>query len=240
MSSAKTLAPLIRLQHVYRTYTLGEVEVRVLKDVSFDIFDGELLAIVGPSGSGKTTVLNMIGGMDLPSEGRIWYGQQELTHANAASLTSYRKDHIGFVFQFFNLVPNLTAAENVQIATEICPDPIDVNEVMDLVGLSDRAAHFPSQLSGGEQQRVAIARAIAKNPAMLLCDEPTGSLDLQTGRRVLRLLADLNHRLGKTVVIITHNLAIAEIAHRVIHIGSGQVHEITENEHPIEPEEVVW
>ena len=219
---------------------MGEVSVEVLKRVSLDIRAGEFLAIVGPSGSGKTTILNLIGGLDSPTGGRIQFRQQDLTEATASRLTAYRREEIGFVFQFFNLVPNLTARENVLLAAELVAHPRDVDDALRLVGLADRREHFPAQLSGGEQQRVAIARAVVKSPTLLLCDEPTGSLDFQTGKRVLRLLVDLNRQWGTTVVIITHNGAIAEVADRVVHLRSGEITEVVEHESPIAPEEVIW
>ena len=189
---------LLRMEGVGRTFWMGEVAVEVLKSVSLNIIAGEVLAVVGPSGSGKLTILNVIGGLDSPSVGRVWYRDRDLTKATATELTRYRRDEIGFVFQFYNLVPNLTARENVLVSTEISANPLDVEQVLDMVDLIDRADHFPSQLSGGEQQRVAIARAVAKNPELLLCDEPTGALDFVTGKRVLRLLIDLNQQLQKT------------------------------------------
>jgi putative ABC transport system ATP-binding protein len=230
----------LRLEEVGRTFYLGELEVEVLQGFSLTVRTGEFLAIVGPSGSGKTTVLNLIGGLDSPSTGRLFFHSQELTSASPAELTRYRRDQIGFVFQFYNLVPNLTARENVLVATEISESPLDVDEVLELVGLTGRADHFPSQLSGGEQQRVAIARAIAKNPALLLCDEPTGALDFATGKLVLRLLVDLNQKLGKTVIVITHNSALAQVAQRVVHLRSGQITHIEQVATPTSPEEVVW
>ncbi len=231
---------LLKLERVSRTFRLGEVMINVLREITLDVHPGELLAIVGPSGSGKTTLLNLVGGMDHPSSGKIVFDGIDLTSADSAELTRYRREHVGFIFQFFNLVPNLTARENVQIAAEICAEPRDSAEVLSLVELADRADHFPSQLSGGEQQRVAIARAIVKNPALLLCDEPTGSLDLDTGRRILRLLVDLNNKLETTVVIITHNVAIAGVADRVVHIGSGQIRDIDVHVQRRSPEEVQW
>ena len=219
---------------------MGEVSVEVLKNIDLQVRHGEILAIVGPSGSGKTTILNLIGGLDTPSTGRVHYKNQELTTASPAELTLYRRNEIGFVFQFYNLVPNLTARENVMVVTEISPQPLDVDHVLQLVGLADRMDHFPAQLSGGEQQRVAIARAIAKNPEMLLCDEPTGALDFETGKLVLRLLVDLNSDLEKTVIVITHNAALAKVADRVIHLRSGEIAETELNATPIAPEEVVW
>ncbi len=239
-SSSTATDVLLRLRHIGRTFSLGEVDVRVLNDVSMDIRSREFLAIVGPSGSGKTTILNLIGGLDSPSQGQISYKNQDLTSARSAELTRYRRYEIGFVFQFYNLVPNLTARENILVAAEISRDPLEADEVLRLVGLEHRSDHFPSQLSGGEQQRVAIARAIVKSPEMLLCDEPTGALDFETGKRVLRLLVDLNEKLGKTVVVITHNAALASVAHRVIHLRSGDITSIIENEHRMAPEDVVW
>ncbi len=231
---------LLRLEGVGRTFQMGEVSVEVLKGVNINVRRGEFLAVVGPSGSGKTTILNLIGGLDSPSTGRLWYKDRDLTQARASELTRYRRDEIGFVFQFYNLVPNLTARENVVVATEISSNPRDVDEVLRLVGLSDRVHHFPAQLSGGEQQRVAIARAVAKNPELLLCDEPTGALDFETGKLVLRLLVDLNRQLEKTVIVITHNAALARVADRVIHLRSGEITEVERNAHPIAPEDVVW
>jgi putative ABC transport system ATP-binding protein len=216
---------------------MGEVAVEALKSVSRD---GEFLVMVGPSGSGKTTILNLIGGLDNVSSGRLWFRDRDLTSFAAGELTRYRRDTVGFVFQFYNLVPNLTARENVMVSTELSREPMDVEEALRLVGLEERTDHFPSQMSGGEQQRVSVARAIAKNPALLLCDEPTGALDFETGKRVLRLLLDLNKKLGKTVLLITHNAAIAQVADRVIRLRSGQIVEMHENPRPLPPEEVVW
>lgn len=232
--------PLLTLRDVGRTYVMGEVSVVVLQNVTLDVRHGEFLAIVGPSGSGKTTILNMIGGLDSPTVGQICYQGRDLTTARPSELTRYRRDEVGFVFQFYNLVPTLTARENIMVSTELSRRPRDADEVLALVGLSERAHHFPSQMSGGEQQRVAIARAIAKNPELLLCDEPTGALDFETGKRVLRLLVDLNRQLAKTVIVITHNVALAQVADRVIHLRSGQITHIDENATPIAPEEVVW
>jgi putative ABC transport system ATP-binding protein len=231
---------LLRLADVGKTFQMGEVAVEVLRHVSLEVYEGEFLVMVGPSGSGKSTILNLMGGMDRPTVGQVWYGDQELTKATAAELTRYRRQGVGFVFQFYNLVPNLTARENVMVATEISANPLDVDDTLRLVGLEHRMDHFPSQLSGGEQQRVAIARALAKNPRLLLCDEPTGALDYETGKLVLRLLVDLNDRLGKTVLVITHNVAIAEIADRVIHLRSGEIVEVTRNAQRRAPEEIEW
>jgi len=233
-------AVLLRLERVGRRFQMGEVVVEALRDVSLQIYQGEFLVVVGPSGSGKTTLLNLIGGLDWPTSGRIWFGDRELTQFRPAELTQYRRDTVGFIFQFYNLVPNLTARENVMVSTEISRHPLDVDEALRLVGLEDRSDHFPSQLSGGEQQRVAIARALAKNPSLLLCDEPTGALDFATGKRILRLLVDLKSRLDKTVILITHNNAIAPIADRVARLRSGQLVEVRCNPRPVAPEEVVW
>jgi putative ABC transport system ATP-binding protein len=231
---------LLRLDGVGRTYQMGEVAVNVLRNISLDVHPGELLVMVGPSGSGKTTILNLVGGMDKPTTGEIWYRERDLTRATDAELTRYRRDAIGFVFQFYNLVPTLTARENVMVATEIAAHPLDVAHVLEIVGLADRMDHFPAQLSGGEQQRVAIARALAKNPELLLCDEPTGALDFATGKKVLRLLVDVMRTMHKTVLIITHNTAIAELAHRVVHLRSGEVVDMRTNAQPTPPEDITW
>lgn len=232
--------PVLRLEQVDKTFQMGEVTVEALRDVTLDVFAGELLVMVGPSGSGKSTILNIAGGLDTPTAGRVWYGTRDLATFRSAELTQYRRDTVGFVFQFYNLVSNLTARENVMVSTEISHDPLEVDEALELVQLEDRLEHFPSQMSGGEQQRVAIARALAKNPALLLCDEPTGALDFGTGKRVLRLLVDLKNRLGKTVILITHNGAIAPIADRVIRLRSGQVVDVKANPRPTPPEEITW
>jgi putative ABC transport system ATP-binding protein len=219
---------------------MGEVDVPALRDASLDISAGEVLIVVGPSGSGKSTLLNLIGGMDRPTSGEIWYGGRDLARASERELTLYRRTQVGFVFQFYNLVPMLTALENVQVATEIADDPLDALDALRLVGLADRAQHFPAQLSGGQQQRVAIARALASNPRLLLCDEPTGALDLATSRQVLGLLVDLKQRLGKTVVLITHNNAIAGIGERVAAISDGAIHSMQHNPSPTPVDEVTW
>ncbi|MBU4400829.1 MAG: ABC transporter ATP-binding protein [Planctomycetes bacterium] len=231
---------LLRLRNVGKTFQMGEVAVEALSDVSLDIYAGEFLVMVGPSGSGKTTILNLVGGLDSVTAGRVWFEDREITAFTAAELTRYRRETVGFVFQFYNLVPNLTACENVMVSTELSRDPMDVVEALRLVDMEDRMDHFPSQLSGGEQQRVAIARALAKNPTLLLCDEPTGALDFATGKRVLRTLLDLKRQLGKTVVLITHNSAIAQMADRVVRLRSGQIVELHDNPQPLPPEEVVW
>jgi putative ABC transport system ATP-binding protein len=207
--------------------------------VTMEVCPAELLVMVGPSGSGKTTILNIVGGLDTATSGRVFQGR-EMTSFSSTELTRYRRDTVGFVFQFYNLVPNLSAQENVMVATELSRDPMDVDEALRMVGMYERRDHFPSQLSGGEQQRVAIARAVAKNPSLLLCDEPTGALDFATGIRVLRLLVDLKERLGKTVVLITHNAAIAQAADRVIRLRSGQIVEVQKHDRPMPPEDITW
>ena len=232
--------PLLRLESVHKTFQMGEVAVRALNDVSLEIREGEFLVMVGPSGSGKSTILNIVGGLDTATQGRVFFRDREMTSFAASELTRYRRDTVGFVFQFYNLVPNLSARENVMVSTEISDDPLEVDDALEMVGLEERLDHFPAQMSGGEQQRVAIARALAKNPDLLLCDEPTGALDFATGKRVLRLLVDLKKRLGKTIVLITHNAAIAQVADRVIRLRSGQVVEVKENPEPLPPEEVTW
>jgi putative ABC transport system ATP-binding protein len=231
---------LLALKNICRTFPMGDVPVEALRDVSLEIQRGELLAVVGPSGSGKSTILNLIGGLDRPTAGTIWYDGRDLSESTAAELTAYRREEVGFIFQFYNLVPNLTARENILISTEISSQPLDVDEVLELVGLADRVDHFPAQLSGGEQQRVAIARAIAKNPQLLLCDEPTGALDSRTGQRVLQLLIDLKLKLNKTIVVITHNSALAQVADRVVYLRSGQVFSVDVNQHPAAPAEISW
>jgi putative ABC transport system ATP-binding protein len=239
---ASTAGPavLLRLVDVGKTFQMGEVAVEVLKHITLDVFDGEFLVMVGPSGSGKTTMLNIMGGMDNATYGRIHYRDQDMTTATPRELTRFRRDNVGFVFQFYNLVPNLTARENVLVSTEISRNPLPVDDVLKMIGLGERMDHFPSQLSGGEQQRVAIARAVAKNPELLLCDEPTGALDYETGKTMLRLLLDLKSNLKKTVLVITHNVAIAECADRVIHLRSGEIIGLDVNEFPKPPEEIVW
>ncbi len=231
---------LLRLEAVEKTFFMGEVQVRAARHVSLEIRRGEFLVMAGPSGSGKTTLLNLVGGLDSPTSGRLFFRDREMTRWSQPELTSYRRDSVGFVFQFYNLVPNLSALENVMVATELSREPMDPMDALAKVDLADRADHFPAQLSGGEQQRVSIARAIAKNPELLLCDEPTGALDFETGKRVLRLLVDLKNDLGTTIVVITHNTAIAGVADRVVHLRSGEVTEVDRNERPLPPEEVVW
>ena len=231
---------LLHLDRIGKTYQMGEVAVEVLKQIDLQIYRGELLVMVGPSGSGKTTMLNLIGGLDWPTTGQVWYQDRDISDAPPRELTKYRRETIGFVFQFYNLVPNLTARENVMVSTEISSNPMNVDEVLEMVGLADRADHFPAQLSGGEQQRVAIARALAKNPELLLCDEPTGALDFETGKKVLRLLVDLKNRLGKTIMVITHNAVMADMADRVIYLSDGRVHHERRNARRAVPSTLNW
>ncbi|GAB6159216.1 ABC transporter ATP-binding protein [Desulfotomaculum varum] len=232
--------PLLRLQQVSRRFVMGEVTVQALKETSLEIYPGELLVILGPSGSGKSTLLNIIGGMDAPSTGDLFFAGENLSRADEARLTRYRREQVGFVFQFYNLIPDLTARENVELAAYLVSEPLPVDEVLSEVGLANRQYHFPSQLSGGEQQRVAIARAAVKKPQLLLCDEPTGALDQQTGQRILSLLSRINRQYGSTVVIVTHNTAIGRLAQRIVRMGSGSILDITVNPSPIPPERIDW
>jgi putative ABC transport system ATP-binding protein len=230
----------VSVEQVKKTYQMGEVSVHALNDVSFEVMEGEFVVILGPSGSGKSTLLNIVGGMDLPSEGRVFVMGKEITTYDDKALTLYRRNTVGFVFQFYNLMSNLTAKENVELATEICKDALNIDDVLKAVGLDDRSDHFPSQMSGGEQQRVAIARAVAKNPEILLCDEPTGALDFQTGVTILDLLSRINKEFNKTVIVITHNAAIAQMADRVVKMRSGKVLENYINEAPVSTERIEW
>jgi len=223
-----------------KIYRMGEVEVRALQSVDLDLYRGEFAVLLGASGSGKSTLLNIIGGLDVASEGTVIYRDHNLTSATDAELTRFRREHVGFVFQFYNLIPSLTALENVQLITEIAENPLPAEEALKMVGLVERLNHFPAQLSGGEQQRVAIARAIAKQPDVLLCDEPTGALDVRTGKIVLEVIGRVNRELGTTTAVITHNAAIAAMADRIIHIGSGRITSIESNEHKASPDELVW
>jgi len=231
---------LMKVENISKFYQMGEVTVAALKNVSLDLYEGEFVVILGPSGSGKSTLLNIIGGMDTPSEGKVYMKGEEITNYNDRKLTVYRREKIGFVFQFYNLMSNLTALENVELATEICKDSLEIEPVLEAVGLGDRKDHFPAQMSGGEQQRVSIARAVAKNPLLLLCDEPTGALDFNTGIKILSLLKRINKEYKKTVVIITHNMPIGAMADRVIKMRSGEIVETKINEHPIPPEGIEW
>ncbi len=230
----------IEFRDVLKVYHMGDVEVQAVNGMDFDIEEGELCVIVGPSGAGKTTVLNMLGGMDQVTAGSIRLGDRLVSSMDERELTFYRRYDIGFVFQFYNLVANLTARENVELASQICPNPLPAEKVMAQVGLEHRMDNFPAQLSGGEQQRVAIARALAKNPQLMLCDEPTGALDYQTGKQILKLLQDTCHETGRTVAIVTHNLAFTQIADRVIHVHEGRAREIELNPHPADALTVEW
>ncbi|HMV99960.1 MAG TPA: ABC transporter ATP-binding protein [Acidobacteriota bacterium] len=219
---------------------MGEIEVHALRNVDLDLYEGELLVLLGASGSGKSTLLNILGGLDPPTSGEVVYRDHDLTVHSDAELTRFRRDHVGFVFQFYNLIPGLTVLENVELVTEIAAHPMPASEALAMVGLSDRLHHFPSQLSGGEQQRVAIARAIAKRPEVLLCDEPTGALDYQTGKLVLEVIEQVNRDLGTTTAVITHNAAIAEMADRVVRMRSGEIVEITVNQIKKHPADLIW
>ena len=230
----------ISLDQVVKRYQMGEVTITAADHITFDVDKGEFVIIVGPSGAGKTTVLNILGGMDACDEGTITVDGQLVSGYSSRQLTTYRRYDIGFVFQFYNLVQNLTALENVELASQICKDPLDAEDVLRHVGLGDRLNNFPSQLSGGEQQRVAIARALAKNPKLLLCDEPTGALDYVTGKAILKLLQDTCRQQGMTVIVITHNTAIAPMADKVIHVKNGRVDRIDRNEVPTPVEEIEW
>ena len=229
-----------RVRGLTKVYGTGTTEIHALDGVDLDLFAGELVVLLGPSGSGKTTLLNQIGGLDVPTSGELWYRDMELTHADETELTRYRRDSVGFVFQFYNLIPSLTARENVALITEIAQDPMSAEEALDMVNLSPRLDHFPAQLSGGEQQRVAIARAIAKRPEVLLCDEPTGALDIKTGIVVLEALQRVNHELGTLTVIITHNAAMADMADRVIRFADGRVQSIRENTTKVPASSLNW
>ena len=232
--------PFVEFQNVAKTYHMGEVEIKALHDASFTVEKRELVVIVGPSGAGKTTLLNILGGMDTLSSGKVLLDGREISDMNKRQLTQYRRQDVGFVFQFYNLIGNLTALENVELANQICKNPLDAEDVLRDVGLHERMKNFPSQLSGGEQQRVAIARVLAKNPMLLLCDEPTGALDYQTGKAILKLLQDTSRKTGMTVIIITHNGALTAMADRVIKVKSGTVSSNQINEHPKDISEIEW
>ncbi|RNC28917.1 MAG: putative ABC transporter ATP-binding protein [Candidatus Dichloromethanomonas elyunquensis] len=232
--------PLIRAHALSKTYQMGEIEVKALRNVDFEIYDNEFIVILGPSGSGKSTLLNIVGGMDRASGGELYYKDIPLHSADSEHLTLYRRNVVGFVFQFYNLIPNLNACENISLSAEIAPNPLSVGETLARVGLAERAGHFPSQMSGGEQQRIALARAIVKNPELLLCDEPTGALDSQTSIQVLKILKDFHENYRKTVIIITHNAGVAAIANRVFYIKDGGISRITVNDCPTSPEKVTW
>ena len=230
----------VKLKDITKVYHMGEVEIRAADNINFSIKKGEFVVIVGPSGAGKTTVLNILGGMDTATGGTLTVDGKDITAYDSRQLTGYRRDDIGFVFQFYDLIPNLTALENVELALQICKDPLDAKKVLEDVGLGDRLDNFPAQLSGGEQQRVSIARALAKNPKLLLCDEPTGALDYNTGKAILKLLQNMCRERGMTVIVITHNQALAPMADRLIHIKNGQVSHMETNENPMSIDEIEW
>lgn len=230
----------ISFENVSKIYRMGEIEITALDNVSFDIDKGEFVVVLGASGAGKTTILNILGGMDTCSSGKITVDGKNISDSNDSELCEYRRNDIGFVFQFYNLVQNLTAKENVELALQICKDPLDPVKVLSLVGLTDRMNNFPSQLSGGEQQRVAIARAVSKNPKLLLCDEPTGALDYKTGKQVLKVLQDMAYKEGMTVVMITHNGALADMGQKIIRVRSGKIESITINENPMNVEDIEY
>jgi putative ABC transport system ATP-binding protein len=240
MPAADSAAIVFRARGVTKTYDMGEVKVEALRGVDLDLYPEELIVILGPSGSGKSTLLNILGGLDTATAGQVFYHDKEITAAGDRELTEYRRHHVGFIFQFYNLIPSLTALENVEVVTEIARSPMRPEEALDLVGLGPRRDHFPSQLSGGEQQRVAIARAIAKNPAVLLCDEPTGALDSKTGILVLEALERINREVGTTTAIITHNSDIAGMADRVVHLSDGRIAEVRRVEHRKAAREIHW
>jgi putative ABC transport system ATP-binding protein len=235
-----TASTIFRTHNLTRIFHAGEVEIRALRGVDLELYTGEFVVLLGASGSGKSTLLNILGGLDAATEGEVWYRGEDLSHADETMLTNFRRYHVGFVFQFYNLIPSLTARENVAIVTDIARNPMTPEEALSLVGLAERMDHFPSQLSGGEQQRVAIARAIAKRPEVLLCDEPTGALDSTTGIRVLEVLRHINRELGTTTVVITHNAVIADMANRVIRLSDGRVSEVRTNSHPVNPDQLHW
>ncbi|KAB6714178.1 MULTISPECIES: ABC transporter ATP-binding protein [Roseobacteraceae] len=231
---------ILRTESITKVYHTGAVDVHALRGIDLSLFEGEVVVLLGASGSGKSTLLNILGGLDRPSEGRVFFRDEDLTRLSDSALTEFRRDHVGFVFQFYNLVPSLTARENVALVTEIAKTPMSPEEALDRVGLADRMSHFPAELSGGEQQRVAIARAIAKRPDILLCDEPTGALDSKTGTTVLEALIEVNRSLGTATALITHNAAIRRIAHRVIYMTDGRISHIEENAERVAPSEVSW
>lgn len=233
-------SPTIETRDITKTYHTGSLEVKALRGINISLFEGEMVVFLGPSGSGKSTLLNILGGLDRPTSGQVFFRGQELTRFDDHALTLYRRDHVGFVFQFYNLVASLTALENVALVTEISRNPMSAYEALEVVGLSNRVDHFPSELSGGEQQRVAIARAIAKRPEILMCDEPTGALDSKTGIRVLEAIEDTNRNLGTTTAIITHNAVVADMADRVIILADGKISEVRENAKRKKPKELSW
>jgi putative ABC transport system ATP-binding protein len=229
-----------RARGLTKTYLTGEVTITALRDVDLDIGRGEFVVLLGASGSGKSTLLNILGGLDVPTQGELHFGDLRLSGADEPTLTAFRREHVGFVFQFYNLIPSLTVRENLALVTDIAADPMSIDEAIEWVGLTPRRDHFPAQLSGGEQQRVAIARAIVKRPDVLLCDEPTGALDYQTGVLVLEVIARINAELGTTAIVITHNAVIAGMADRVIHLGDGRIQKVVANAHRVRPSELSW
>lgn len=231
---------LVRAVNIKKNFMLGEVELKVIKGIDFCLYEGEFVVVLGPSGSGKSTVLNLLGGIDQVSAGELYFRGKPIHQADEQKLTAYRRANIGFIFQFYNLVPDLTARENIEMAAEISRQPLDCGQLLEQVGLLDQAGSFPSKMSGGQQQRVAIARALAKNPDLLLCDEPTGALDTKTGAQVLELLADFNRKYQKTVVVVTHNEQISQIGNRTFYIRDGYLDRVAVNEHPVSPAEVEW
>ncbi len=240
MRADASTAPFLQMRNVSKLFVTGDVVVEALRDVTLDVYHGEFLVILGPSGSGKSTLLNLLGGLDIPTEGQVVFEGRDLAAFDRRELTRYRREVVGFVFQFYNLVANLTALENIMLAADLVSEPLNPMVLLEQVGLADRADSFPAQLSGGEQQRVAIARAMVKNPPLILCDEPTGALDDTTGRQILRLLLNLKQEMGKTVVVITHNTAIAQMADRVIRLSSGRIVEVIEQASPLPPEKIQW
>jgi putative ABC transport system ATP-binding protein len=240
MAPTSATGAVFRVRGIGKSYGSGPLRVDALRDVNLEIGRGEFIVLLGPSGSGKSTLLNILGGLDVPSSGQILFADQDLTAADEHALTTYRREHVGFVFQFYNLIPSLTVRENVALVTDIVKNPMPADEAIARVGLSSRRDHYPGQLSGGEQQRVAIARAIVKRPAVLLCDEPTGALDYQTGKLVLEVISRINQELGTTTVVITHNAAIAGMADRVIHLGDGRIQRVDTNPKKFTPAELSW
>ncbi|WP_270726932.1 ABC transporter ATP-binding protein [Shimia sp. Alg240-R146] len=242
MSDRKTQPPrtTFKTRGLTKVYGEGAAAVHALRGVDLEVPEGEIVVLLGPSGSGKSTLLNILGGLDRASDGEAFFQDQNLSEMSDRALTLYRRDHVGFVFQFYNLMPSLTAFENVELVTEIAENPMEADRALQLVGLGERVNHFPAQMSGGEQQRVAIARAVAKNPTVLFCDEPTGALDSATGRAVLHVINDINRELGATVMIVTHAAATAQMAHRVIHFADGAIRSVTENDSRVSPDEIAW
>lgn len=232
--------PVFSARHLTKTYQMGEVQVHALRNINLELTQGEFVVLLGPSGSGKSTLLNILGGLDTASSGNVFYRDHNLVTSSESQLTDFRRDHVGFVFQFYNLIPSLTAEENVALVTEISKKSMAPIEALKLVGLSERARHFPSQMSGGEQQRVAIARAVSKRPDILLCDEPTGALDVETGKKVLETIVRVNEELHTLVVVITHNAAISGLAHRTLHLANGEIRSIVTNSRRIRVDEVQW